>query len=75
MASKSITPKYMITYGLDMLRILACVTFSLEQRHMYENTSFTRENLEAIPSEKGKFLVQNISFLLIGLIWSRYLRF
>ena len=62
-------------YGLDMLRIMACVNFSLEQRHMYENTSFTREIFEEIPSEKGKFVVQNVSFLLIGLIWSRYLRF
>ena len=35
---------------------MACVTFSLEQSHMYENTSFTRGNLEAMPSEKGKLV-------------------
>ena len=50
---------------------MSCVTFSLEQRHVYENTSFTRENLEAISSEKGKFVIQNVSFLLIS---STYLR-
>ena len=53
---------------------MSCVTFSLEQRHVYENTSFTREKLEAMSSEKGKFVIQNVSFLLIGLILSRYLR-